>query len=961
MSIVSVLFCFHASAETVDFSYDDLNRLIRIERENVSITEYAYDEVGNRSSRTISLINEVPVANDGTLNTSENSAASGTLQASDPDGDSLTYRIENQGSLGSASITNASTGAYTYTPNDHVSGEDSFTFTVNDGASDSNSATITVIILPIIHPPTITNPGNQSVDENISTPAIAFTIGDHETPADDLNISAVSSNESLVSNANIVLGGSGAERTVTLTPEEDQSGTATITLTVSDEFDTTSISFVLTVNPVNDPPTLSEISYQSIDEDTATSAIGFTIGDRESSADDLSVHAVSSDSTLIPDANIQLGGSGDNRTVTITPADDQYGTATITLTVSDEFDTTSISFVLTVNPVNDPPTLSDITDQSTDKNTPTNAIAFTIGDLESSADLLTVSATSSDTTLVTDANIQLNGSGENRTATLTPTTDQKGSTTITITVGDGELAISDSFILTVIETGADTDGDGVLDEEDNCPSVANPNQEDLDGDAVGNTCDLDDDNDGMSDLDEMDYGLDPEDPGDADSDLDGDGVSNLEEILAGTDPTDPADTPIALPVAEAGLNMTYDVNTEVTLDGSCSSAPDPTQELTYLWSINSQPIGSDITLSSDTLVNPTFTPTVSGTYEFGLTVHDGAQWSAGDSVTITIEELNYQPGEEGPKTVVGRIVRLDSQCATPLTHPAETDIVVTVTDIHGVSSTLTDGIDENGVLTYDDTEGLLTIVITNLSDLSEAWQIGDGLTIDVMVNPTDTETSEYLNQTYTLDSQSLQYFGNLQLTQGSTITHQYTTGFNLAPYPFENSVITTASKWDAAIREANDGVMVKQIYSWDSSNQRFDYPYVNVMVDGEVLPNGQEIDLKAGSAYFIDMDGEASLQLQGQEFTSVDLVQGLNLISIPPSKKESITSLAEFRAEVMDHSDGLFVDMIQSWDPINQRYDTAYLYFEKDGVVYELNPEILIDTDAKGFFINATDSGTYRP
>src|SRR4029434_6686882 len=64
----------------------------------------------------------------------------------------------------------------------------------------------------------------------------------------------------------------------------------------------------------------------------------------------LTVTATSSNLTLVPNANIAIGGAGPTRTLTLTPAAGQSGTATITTTVNDGTMTASRPFTLTVSP-----------------------------------------------------------------------------------------------------------------------------------------------------------------------------------------------------------------------------------------------------------------------------------------------------------------------------------------------------------------------------------------------------------------------------------------------------------------------------------------------------------------------------------------------------------------------------------------------------------------------------------
>ncbi len=64
-------------------------------------------------------------------------------------------------------------------------------------------------------------------------------------------------------------------------------------------------------------------------------AIAFVINDAETTPGNLVVTASSSNQTLLPDANITLGGSGADRSVSITPAAQQSGSAVVTVTVAD--------------------------------------------------------------------------------------------------------------------------------------------------------------------------------------------------------------------------------------------------------------------------------------------------------------------------------------------------------------------------------------------------------------------------------------------------------------------------------------------------------------------------------------------------------------------------------------------------------------------------------------------------
>jgi autotransporter-associated beta strand protein len=207
---------------------------------------------------------------------------------------------------------------------------------------------------------------------------------------------------------------------------------------------------VLTVGATsNTAPTLTSLSGQVVNEDTPTAALALTVGDAETDVGLLTLGATSSNPVLVPASSIVFSGSGSNRTVTVTPATNQNGAATITLAVSDGTLHATTAFLLTVNAVNDPPTISAIGPQSWNKNVVIGPLAFTVGDPETAAGSLTLSVASSNTNLIPVGNIVFGGSGSSRNVTITPTVNAAGNSTVTLTVSDGSLTGNSPFLVTV--------------------------------------------------------------------------------------------------------------------------------------------------------------------------------------------------------------------------------------------------------------------------------------------------------------------------------------------------------------------------------------------------------------------------------------------------------------------------------------------------------------------------------
>jgi len=193
----------------------------------------------------------------------------------------------------------------------------------------------------------------------------------------------------------------------------------------------------------NTSPTISPIPTQNTPANTAIGPISFTIGDAETAAGSLTLTNGSSNPTLVPTNNIVFGGSDANRTVTITPSAGLQGSSTITIFVSDGVNVSSTSFLLKVGA----PSIAAIANSITYSNVSAGPISVTLSDAE--GDTMTFTKGSSNPTLLPTNNIVITGSGNSRTATLIPATDQTGVSIITLSVSDGFNTNSTSFVLSV--------------------------------------------------------------------------------------------------------------------------------------------------------------------------------------------------------------------------------------------------------------------------------------------------------------------------------------------------------------------------------------------------------------------------------------------------------------------------------------------------------------------------------
>ncbi len=199
----------------------------------------------------------------------------------------------------------------------------------------------------------------------------------------------------------------------------------------------------------NEPPELEAIDNQVTNEDVPLNISGITVTDDYYEQEELYAELTWNNAELIPEDHLFFENGASGYDISISPADDQNGSAEFILYVTDGTFVVSDTFNVTVFPVNDSPYISEIPDQETYINVALRYLSFVASDVETDVEELTVTASSNNQALVPDENISVELSGSYFQVDIEPAEDQTGSTLITITVSDGTLTASETFTLDV--------------------------------------------------------------------------------------------------------------------------------------------------------------------------------------------------------------------------------------------------------------------------------------------------------------------------------------------------------------------------------------------------------------------------------------------------------------------------------------------------------------------------------
>lgn len=283
----------------------------------------------NQVTITVGPVNDAPTGASGYAMFAEDTPYSGTLAGADIDGDTLTFAIIAQPSGGTIEL-NATTGAFTFTPNENFNGWTPFSYQVSDGAEVSEIYTFDLNVMGVNDSPVGDDASNTTNEDTPVTGfadltdvdgALTYTVGD-------------------ASNGEVSIDAQTGE--YTFTPGLNFNGTATFTVTGTDIGGLSATSEVtVTVAPVNDAPAATDYSNADLLEDF--DPITITVPHTDVDGDPVSVTAINgqpitpSTSVTLVDGAVTIGvvTLNEDGDIVFAPAQDYNGPVDFEYTLSE--------------------------------------------------------------------------------------------------------------------------------------------------------------------------------------------------------------------------------------------------------------------------------------------------------------------------------------------------------------------------------------------------------------------------------------------------------------------------------------------------------------------------------------------------------------------------------------------------------------------------------------------------
>ncbi|MFI0397479.1 MAG: tandem-95 repeat protein [Thiolinea sp.] len=404
------------------------------------IFHYAFSIAGTGISA-----NQPPLANDANPTTTTIAEDSGNLmiQSSsllskyiDPDGDSASLSIASVSAVTGGSVTlSPDKQNITFTPALNFSGQAKFTYTVSDVNGGSAVGQVIITVNPVDDAPTVSNPpAPVTVNEDAANSSIDLSNVFTDIEGDTIALSiAANTNPSLVTPS--LLNGTN----LILAYAPNQSGSATLTIRATANGKTVDTTLTVTVNPVDDSPTVSNPpAAVTVNEDAANSSVDLSNIFTDAEGDPITLSIVSNSNTGLVTPTL----AGKTLTLAYTP--NQSGTATIVIRATANGKTVDVNLTVTVNSSDDAPMVSNppvavtVNEDAANSNLDLSK-SFT----DAEGDPITLSIVSnSNTGLVTPT---LAG----KTLTLAYTSNQSGTATIVIRATANGKTVDTSVQVTV--------------------------------------------------------------------------------------------------------------------------------------------------------------------------------------------------------------------------------------------------------------------------------------------------------------------------------------------------------------------------------------------------------------------------------------------------------------------------------------------------------------------------------